>query len=253
MTSQPSAPENPATSEPRKEARRHPRESAAWPVMLHDGTRWLHTETINVSPVGAKLRLKGRLQPGDEVRLRFRPPGRKPFDVPALVWRIDPNGLALLFLDVYVREFPLAPKPAEASADLHPAANGDGRKTILLVDDDSEIRAVARAALEAQGYAVLDAGADLAQAIRIAKEHAGPIHLLLADIVLATLAGPDLVDQLLPLRPKIKTVFTSAYPFAASALGGAHLLAKPLNIEELATKVREMLDSQSPFARPRKP
>ncbi len=246
-------PEKPTVAGARKETRRHPRESAAWPVMLHDGTRWLRTETVNVSPFGAKVRLRERLEPGDGVQLQIRLSGRKPFEVPAVVWRIDRNGSALLFLGVQVKEFRPTSDGTPSTAGPRAAANLDQRKTVLLAEDDAEVRAQVRSALEAQGCAVLDAGADLEQAIRIAKEHPGAIHLLMADLVLATLTGPDLVGEVLALRPKIKAMFTSAYPLTALELDGACVITKPFKTEDLARKVREVLDSHSHFVRPRRP
>jgi CheY-like chemotaxis protein len=248
-----SVPEKVAVAASRKEARRHARESAAWPVMLHDGRRWLRTETVNVSPFGAKVRLRDRLEPGDGVRLQIRLSGRKPFEVPAVVWRIDRNGSALLFLGVQVKEFQATANVTLSAGDPGTASALDQRKTVLLAEGDTEVRAQVRSALEDQGYAVLDAGGDIEQVIRMAKEHPGAIHLLLTDLVLATLTGPDLVGEVLAFRPKIKTMFTSAYPLTAAELDGACVIAKPFKTEDLARKVREVLDSQSHFVRPRKP
>jgi CheY-like chemotaxis protein len=252
MTFPQAAPDKPGAAAARKEARRHAREAAAWPVMVHDGMRWHRTETVNVSPFGVKVRLRERIEPGDGVRLQIRLFGRKPFEVPAVVWRIDRNGSALLFLGVQVKEF--QPMPDGAPSAAGPRTAGlDQQKTVLLLEDDAEVRAQMRSALEAQGCAVLDAGGDLEQAIRTAKEHPGAIHLLLTDLVLATLTGPDLMGEVLALRPKIKTMFTSAYPLTAAELDGACVIAKPFKTEDLARKVREILDSQSHFVRPPRP
>lgn len=252
MTLPQPAPDKPSAAAPRKEGRRHSRETAAWPIMVHDGMRWLRTETVNVSPFGVKVRLRERIEAGDGVRLQIRLSGRKPFEVPAVVWRIDRNGSALLFLGVQVKEF--QPMSDGAPSAAGPCTAGlDQQKTVLLLEDDAEVRAQMRSALEAQGCAVLDAGGDLEQAIRIAKEHLGAIHLLLTDLVLATLTGPDLMGEVLALRPKIRTMFTSAYPLTAAELDGACVIAKPFKTEDLAKKVREVLDSQSHFVRPPRP
>jgi CheY-like chemotaxis protein len=252
MTLPRAATDKPSAAAPRKEARRHSRETAAWPVMVHDGTRWLRTETINVSPFGVKVRLRERIEPGDGVRLQIRLSGHKPFEVPAVVWRIDRNGSAMLFLGVQVKEFQPMSDGAPSTSGPRTAAL-DQQKTLLLVEGDAGVRAQMLSALEAQGCAVLDAGGDLKQAIRIAKEHPGAIHLLLTDLVLATLTGPDLIGEVLALRPKIKTMFTSAYPLTATELDGACVIAKPFKTEDLARKVREILDSQSHFVRPPRP
>src|SRR5260370_38560977 len=80
---------------------------------------------------------------------------------------------------------------------------------ILVVDDDPEILALARDILGAEGYSVLE-GAGGEDALRVAKGHAGPIHLLLTDVVMPGMNWPELADRLRATRPEIKGPFTSA-------------------------------------------
>lgn len=75
--------------------RRHPRARVAWPVTVEAGDRLLYFETMNLSPFGAKLRLDDSpLEPGTLAQFHFRPADGRPLDVQAIVWRIDPDGLA---------------------------------------------------------------------------------------------------------------------------------------------------------------
>ncbi len=246
--------EGSAKAKLRKDTRQHPREKVVWPVALDDGTRYLQAETVNISPFGVKLRLGQRLPLGAEVKLNVLPPDRPPFETRAIVWRIDRDGPALLFLGARHSQIPVAIKP------LQPAPEGAwhrdtraGTETVLLVDDDGGARALARDALEAKGYTVLDAGADPMQAVRIAKEHDGPIHLLISDIVMPLMNGFHLVERVLPLRPTIKVVLMSAYSVSGVSARGARYLPKPFTVEDLCRAVRETLDGRSPFARPRPP
>ena len=78
--------------------RRHPRETVNWAVTVEVEGETIQTEVLDLSPFGAKLvRTHLTLQPGTWARLRFHPDGRDPFDVQAIVWRIDPDGDAFFF------------------------------------------------------------------------------------------------------------------------------------------------------------
>lgn len=238
----------------RKDTRRHPRDRVTWPVVVDNGDRYIPAETVNVSPYGAKLRLTDRLELGADVRLAMRPPDRPPYDVRAIVWRIDRDGAALLFLGVHKRQIPVTAKPLVAvpPGTWHRGARA-GTETILLVDDDSGSRALARDALEAKGYTVLDAGSDPMCAVRIAKEHDGPIHMLLSDIVMPLMNGFHLVERVLPLRPSMKVVLMSAFSVSGTSARGDRFLPKPFTVEDLVRTVRETLDGRSSFARPSSP
>jgi two-component system cell cycle sensor histidine kinase/response regulator CckA len=130
------------------------------------------------------------------------------------------------------------------------------RIRILVVDDDPEVLALARDILGIEGFAVLEApgGED---ALRVAKEHAGPIHLLLTDVVMPGMNGPELADRLRATRPETKVLFMSAFTSELAAsygvLSGDPLITKPFTVMGLAKKVRETLGYQSPFPRPGAP
>jgi hypothetical protein len=80
--------------------RRHPRSRVAWPVTVEAGGRSFERHTVNLSPIGAKVRLEEELPVGSNARLRFRPPQGQPLDVDAIVWRADSDGPAFFFVSV---------------------------------------------------------------------------------------------------------------------------------------------------------
>jgi CheY-like chemotaxis protein len=128
-------------------------------------------------------------------------------------------------------------------------------ETILVVDDEAQVRNLARDILVGAGYRVLEAE-DGESALRIAEEHSGAIHVVLTDVMMPGINGKQLGDRLLALRPDIKTIFMSGR--AAEVISDAGVLipvdafvAKPFTVERLLNKVRERLEYRSPFSRPR--
>ena len=123
-----------------------------------------------------------------------------------------------------------------------------GTEAILLVEDHEAVRLVTREILEAQGYTVLEASRG-AEVPRAAERHRGPIHLMIAGIVLPDTTGPELARGLGPAWPGMKVLFISGYADNAVAdpeglLGpGAAFLQKPFSPDALARKVRLVLDS----------
>ena len=122
-----------------------------------------------------------------------------------------------------------------------------GSETILEVEDEDEVRALAREVLELSGYTVLAASGP-AEALGIAERHDGPIHLILTDVVMPHMSGPQLVKDIAPLRPGIKVLYMSGYTADGIAQHGVLapgivLLQKPFLPEALARKVREVLDT----------
>ena len=123
--------------------------------------------------------------------------------------------------------------------------------TILVVDDDAWVRVLARDVLAADGHRVLEAG-DGEEALRIALEHPGPIHLLLTDVVMSGLDGCELAGRLTASRPATKVMFMSAYDRDALVARGLDLLGpvitKPFTIEYLARRVAMVLAGPRPAA-----
>jgi CheY-like chemotaxis protein/anti-sigma regulatory factor (Ser/Thr protein kinase) len=124
-----------------------------------------------------------------------------------------------------------------------------GSETVLLVEDDEGVRTLARIVLEANGYTVLEA-ADGATAIELSHEHEGTIEMLLSDVVMARMSGPQLSEILTHERPGLRVLFVSGYTgdaaIPAQAMHGidAPLLQKPFDPLHLARRVREVLDAE---------
>jgi PAS domain S-box-containing protein len=121
-----------------------------------------------------------------------------------------------------------------------------GSETILLVEDEEQVRTLAKNVLKRQGYSVVDAN-DAAAAIALASTHQGRIHLLLTDVVMPKMSGRELVEKLGPTRPDMKVLFMSGYTDDTivhhGVLGaGVAFLQKPITPDTLARKVREVLD-----------
>ncbi|SRR6266436_2580397 len=85
------------TDERQPDQRRHPRANVRWPVIVEAAGQIFHLETVNISSRGAKLRPKKELGEGSLAELHFHPPGYHVFDVSAIVWRADLDGLAFFF------------------------------------------------------------------------------------------------------------------------------------------------------------
>jgi len=122
-----------------------------------------------------------------------------------------------------------------------------GTETILLVEDEANLRYLARQYLEKQGYKVIEA-ADGAVAMQIAVAHEGVIHLLLTDVIMPGMNGRELAQRISEIRPNVKVLYMSGY--TENVIGhdgtleaGVRLLQKPFNLRDLKSKVREVLDA----------
>ncbi len=87
-------------------------------------------------------------------------------------------------------------------------------ETILLVDDESDVRDLARDILTAKGYRVLEAGGG-EEAVRVVQSHGEPIDLLLTDVVMPGMSGPELAAQLRGQRPEMMVLYMSGSPWLA--------------------------------------
>ena len=131
---------------------------------------------------------------------------------------------------------PAAPPP------VHP-----GDETVLLVEDEPEVRSLVQRILKMQGYTVVTA-ANPDEAVAITREFKGPIQLMVTDIVMPGMSGLQLAERLTPMRPDMRVLFVSGY--TDDALGhqgvldpGTAFLQKPFSPNALARKVREVLDA----------
>jgi two-component system, cell cycle sensor histidine kinase and response regulator CckA len=119
--------------------------------------------------------------------------------------------------------------------------------TILVVEDEEDVRELARDVLEMNGYAVLEA-LDVDDAVRLARTHPGPIDLLITDVVMPGASGPELARRLRAHRPDLRVLCMSGYPESADRRieGEARWnawLEKPFTHAGLMQKVRDCLTS----------
>jgi two-component system cell cycle sensor histidine kinase/response regulator CckA len=122
-----------------------------------------------------------------------------------------------------------------------------GSETIMLVEDDDNVRRLVRDVLQNQGYTLVEARS-AEEALGLAASHAGMIHLLLTDLVLSGMSGKGLADQLCQAWPDTKVLHMSGYSEAVVARRGVldegiAFLEKPFSLAALACKVREVLDN----------
>jgi PAS domain S-box-containing protein len=133
------------------------------------------------------------------------------------------------------------------AAELPPAAAASGNETVLVVEDQDDVREFVREILGGYGYRVLEA-CDPAEALLIADRLAEPLHLLLADVVMPQMNGRELADRLTSLRPELKVLYMSGYAETAIVHHGrldpgTVFIQKPFTPAALAGKVRALLDA----------
>jgi PAS domain S-box-containing protein len=144
---------------------------------------------------------------------------------------------------IYLPRTDAPPEPASAAA---PSALPRGTETVLLVEDEKEVRGLAREVLEGLGYTVLEAAVP-GDASLIAERHVGLIELLLTDVVMPGMSGRALASRVAAERPETKVLFMSGYTDDAIVRHGVlepgtSFLEKPFTPQALAMKVREALD-----------
>jgi len=144
-----------------------------------------------------------------------------------------------------------AVEPAEPEVERR-SSMPQGSETILLVEDEADVRELAREILEMAGYTVLEAPTG-AHALRLCAQHRDEICLLLTDVVMPQMSGPDLARQVEEIRPGTKVVYMSGY--TDDALGhhgvldpGIVLLPKPFTPDALLMGLRQALDAPAPTA-----
>jgi two-component system, cell cycle sensor histidine kinase and response regulator CckA len=128
-----------------------------------------------------------------------------------------------------------------------PEAPFAATETLLVVENETAIKTLVQMALERYGYVVLTAESG-SEALRLAAAHEGPIDLLITDVVMPDLRGPELARRLIEHRPTLATLFMSGY--TDDTLGDdtssfrvpVDFIQKPFSPSALAARVREMLD-----------
>jgi CheY-like chemotaxis protein len=136
---------------------------------------------------------------------------------------------------------------AEPARTLHPPATLRGTETILLVEDDAQVRAVCRGVLKKSGYDVIEAS-NAGEALLHAERQRRPIHLLLTDVVMPQMSGPELAERLRDIRPEMRVLCMSGYTDDRIVRHGIKesriaYIQKPFTPEILTQKVREVLES----------
>ncbi|HJR03023.1 MAG TPA: ATP-binding protein [Methylomirabilota bacterium] len=137
--------------------------------------------------------------------------------------------------------------PATVDAPTAPARRGT--ETVLVVEDEAEVRTLVHAVLVGYGYLVMSA-ARPSEALELAERHPGPIHLLLTDMVMPEMGGPALARKLLATRPEAVVLFVSGYT-DDTVSAGPPFLQKPFTPETIARTVRSTLDLVTSAALPR--
>ncbi len=120
-----------------------------------------------------------------------------------------------------------------------------GSETILLVEDNEQVRSLARTILKRNGYRVLEAE-DGPRALSLLAEHDGSVHLLLTDVVMPEMNGKELYRRVFQRRPNVRALFMSGYADDVIAHCGiknadVHFIQKPFSVQALSAKVREVL------------
>ncbi len=164
------------------------------------------------------------------------------------VWVYSEPGIGTTF-KLYL---PRVNAMAEAPRTPRDALSGRGTETVLLVEDEDQVRDVARGILRRYGYTVLEAR-NGGEALLHCERHTATIDLLLSDVVMPGMSGPELAKRLAQARPDMKVLCMSGYTDDTAVRHGvidAHFayLQKPLTVETLTRKVREVLDAKG--ARP---
>jgi PAS domain S-box-containing protein len=166
------------------------------------------------------------------------------------IWVYSESGKGTTF-KIYLPRVDAAAMQLEAPQPSAPAEqSGSSRETILLVEDEENLRQLTRQSLELQGYTVIDAP-DGAAAIRLSQSNKGPIHLLLTDVIMPGMNGRELANQVSSNRPEVKVLYMSGY--TENHIGhngtldqGITLLQKPFTLPALQAKVREVLNTPPP-------
>jgi two-component system cell cycle sensor histidine kinase/response regulator CckA len=162
------------------------------------------------------------------------------------IWVYSEPGLGTT-LNIYL------PRMDEPFEDTRKKVTGEellrGGETILVVEDEENVRRLAVRILERQGYTVLEASC-VNDALALCKARKEPIHMILTDVVMPEMSGPQLAEQLLSFLPQIKILYMSGYTdkeivHHGMLKEGVNYIQKPFTIDGLARKMREVLDKDS--------
>jgi PAS domain S-box-containing protein len=169
------------------------------------------------------------------------------------IWLHSEAGQGTTF-KIYLPRTQEATGPGELPSRLSPATPADaalGTETILVVEDETAVRRLAVQILEAYGYLVLAAGNGV-EALQVSREHGGPIHLLLTDVVMPKMNGKELVERLQPEQPGMRIMYMSGYSDDVIAHHDVldksiAFLPKPFSLDTLVQQVRTVLDKEKEY------
>jgi two-component system cell cycle sensor histidine kinase/response regulator CckA len=159
------------------------------------------------------------------------------------VWVYSEPGLGTTF-KIYLPQVQSA--SSEVRITMPVETSPRGCETLLLVEDEASVRQASLHFLSRSGYIVLEAtsGAD---ALRASRQHGGPIHLMITDVVMPKMGGPKLAELLADERPDMKVLFVSGYAentvLPQGSIDHARFLQKPFSLKTLARKIREVLEA----------
>ncbi len=148
---------------------------------------------------------------------------------------------------VFTILLPITAEPIRQAADQEQsAAPLGGRETVLLVEDETEVRRMAARSLRAEGYTVMEA-ADGQEALRVISDPSTEVTLVLTDLAMPLVGGLDLASELVRIAPRTPVLFMTGYTSSEAMRRGAlrwghPLIEKPFTPEELAARVRTALD-----------
>ena len=142
--------------------------------------------------------------------------------------------------------FPRVNKPVAASVPQRVSVAETGRETILVVEDDDSLREVVSEYLRRQGYSIVEAG-NGPEALNAVDQHAGPLDLLLTDVIMPKMGGPELAAKIAS-RKEMAAIFMSGYTDDAIVNHGflqadTAFIQKPFSLSALGNKVRQVLDT----------
>jgi CheY-like chemotaxis protein len=160
------------------------------------------------------------------------------------IWVYSEPGQGTTF-KIYLPRVDAAVEPAPPRPVATPSLAGS--ETVLLVEDEEQVRVLTRRLLQARGYRVLTTASG-PEALRVAEQHVGPIHLLVTDVVMPGMSGREVGLLVAQLHPEVRALYLSGYPDESVVhqgvlAPGTPFLQKPFTGEALARKVREVLDA----------
>lgn len=163
--------------------------------------------------------------------------------------RFSSHVLKCVLTEAAVQRAPRRSKSEKRSRSRAERCSTVGSETVLVVDDVEGVRDLIREVLEMHGYHVLVAGHGV-EAMQVAERYHGPIHVLLTDVVMPKMGGPELADRFAPRRPEAKIIFMSGYSDEAIASHGVlqpgtSFIKKPFTSEILTRRIRQELDAAS--------